>query len=238
MPIPTIVAVGAITSGTGALTIALPTGWIRNDILIAIIATANQNPSPNPATNWNIVSNPPTGFGSAGLSGGLKLHVWWKRAEVGEGTLAFADSGDMQIGRMIAIRGCRGGDPWDASGTSNTTSAGTAVSWPDITTLTANSLIIGALGGDRDVASTADMSAVTNTNLASITDRMENWVLAGTGGGIYMFTGTNAATGAIGASTGTITSQVFSLWIGALAGNDPSLLPHAPPAQMAPLLCM
>jgi hypothetical protein len=238
MPIPTIVAVGAVTSGTGALTITLPTGTIRNDILIAIINTANQNPSPNPATGWNIVSNPPVGFGGAGVAGGVKLHVWWRRAEDGEGSLTFADSGDMQIGRMIGIRGCRGGDPWTTSATSNVTTAATAVSWPDITTTIPNSLIIGALGGDRDIASTTDMSAVTNANLGSITDRMENWVIAGTGGGIYMFTGTKATTGAIGASTGTITSQTFSLWIGALAGNDPSLLPHAPPAQMAPLLCM
>ena len=222
MAFPTVVNVGTIASGLSDVTPALPTSWAQDDIFVLISCTANEVYATNPPTGWTAASNAPTGFGTAGAAAAVRLFVWWRRATSSETAPTLVDPGSYQVARMIAVRGCiTSGDPWNTSATSNQTSANTSISWDSITTTIPQCMIVGVVGGDRDASSTADVGSVSNASLASITDRMENWVTSGAGGGIYMFTGTDADTGAIGNSTATITSQVYSKWIGALKSADP-----------------
>jgi hypothetical protein len=217
--LPNVAAVGAVASGTGAITPALPVGWAQNDILLLIAETANQNFTTFPPTGWTAVSNPPTGIGTAGGVGALKLHLAWKRAGSSESAPALGDSGDHQIARIVAIRGCvTSGDPWITTATQNFNPPQSSVTWPSLTTSGNQNLIIYALGGNRDANSTADVSSVSNGSgaVTSITPRVSNWVTSGAGGGIWLGEGAQDTGGATGTTTATITSQSSSIWTGAL----------------------
>jgi hypothetical protein len=224
MPMPSVYAVGAVASSVNAITPGAPAGTQENDILILVTSTANQNyPTDPPSNGWqNLPANIPTGFGTAGGVGALRLKAYWQRVGSGGFTAAsIGDSGNYQIGRIIGVRGCRtSGSPWDTNtATNNQTSAATTVTWTGITTTEPDCLIIGLLGGDRDANSTTDLGNPSNANLANITTHVENWTNVGNGGGIAAWTGERASAGAIGNSTASITSQTFSWWIGALVGE-------------------
>jgi hypothetical protein len=217
MAFPTVISVGTVASGTSSITPGAPAGTQAGDILVMIVETANQNLPTTPPTNWENAPTLPVGFGTAAAIGAVKLHVFWRRLTAAYTAQAIGDSGDHQVARIACIRGCVNvGDPWDTSATSNQTSANTTITWDNITTTVAECLIVGCVGGDRDANSTADVGNPVNANLGDITTRIENWVVAGRGGGVFMFTGTKATAGAIGSTTATITSQVYCKWIGAL----------------------
>ena len=78
---PTYVAAGAVASGTGAISPALPSGIQTNDILLLFLETANQTISisnQNGGT-WTQVTNSPQGTGTGGSSGSTALTVFWSR---------------------------------------------------------------------------------------------------------------------------------------------------------------
>lgn len=218
MAAPSIRSVGAVASGTASVTVNLPASWQENDILVIVASTANQDFPTDPPTGWSNPPTTPTGFGTAGAAGGLKLKVYWKRAGASESNVVLGDAGSYSVARMMAIQGAvTSGTPWETDATSNQTSANTTVTWSSLTTSGADRLIVGLLGGDRDAASTADVGTPTNSNLSSLGDAgIENWVTSGAGGGIYAFTGVKDAAGSTGTTTASITSQVWSQWIGAL----------------------
>lgn len=220
MALPYVVAVGTVASGTGSITPALPVGWAQNDILILAVETANQAFTTWPPTGWTEVSNPPTGFGSAGLAGGLRLLVAYKRAGASESAPVLGDSGNHQVARITAVRGVvTAGNPWVATATSNYTTATSSVTWPSLTSTTNDSLYVYVLGGDRDAASTADVSSLNNAsgNTTGVTSQLQNWVTAGAGGGIFLGTGDVLLAGISGTTTATLTTQVASIWSGILA---------------------
>ena len=56
------------------------------------------------------------GTGTGGSSGSTALTVYWSRYNGTQGAPTTSDSGDHQIGRMIAIRGATtSGNPWDVT---------------------------------------------------------------------------------------------------------------------------
>jgi hypothetical protein len=219
MALPTFVAAGTAVSGTGALTPTLPAGWATNDIFVIEAETAQQDFGTWPPTGWSAVPNVPSGIGTAGGVGGVKLHLAWKRATGSESAPTITAPADHAVIQIFAFRGCvTSGSPWSDSIDGTGQPAGTAVSWSSISPTGNEQLILFALAGNRDVATAGDVTGVTNASgaVTNLTALGQTWVSTGQGGGIAMFSGTQETAGASGATTATITSQTFIWWTGAL----------------------
>jgi hypothetical protein len=209
---PTFVAAGSITSGTGTITPTLPTGRATNDILLLFVETSNQavTISNQNGGTWNEVTNSQY-CGIAADTTGVRLTVFWSRYNGTQGAPTVSDSGDHQQARMIAIRGATTtGNPWDvtAGGVEAVTDANGSI--PGATTTVGNCLVVTAIATSLpDLTSTTRFSAWTNANLTSITERTDNSVTAGNGGGLGIATGIKATAGAYGNTAVTLATSAY-----------------------------
>lgn len=207
MAAPTVFAVGAVASGIGAITPPLPGGTLLdNDVLVTIGESVGGQNYPGsagfPPTGWAHVTGSPVVQDT-----NTQLTVIWKRFATGDTAPGWGDSGDHNVGRMIAIRGCKTtGNPWNVVASSTESTSDTSAAWPGntISTTVADCLVLEIIATGADVASTAQLGALTNANLSSITERMDNWISNGNGGGIGMVSGVKASAGNIGSSTATL----------------------------------
>jgi hypothetical protein len=199
---PTFVAAGAVKSGTGAISPALPSGIAVNDILLLFVETANQavSISNQNGGTWAEVTGSPQGTGTAGDTAATRLTVFWSRYNGTQGAPTVSDSGNHQAARMIAIRGAvSSGNPWDVTAGGVDATSDTSASIPGATTTVANTLVVVATAGSLpDASGTAQFSAWTNANLTSLTERTDNSVTAGNGGSLGIATGIKATAGAYG----------------------------------------
>lgn len=210
--LPTFVAIGSLGFGTGAITPGLPTGWAQNDILVLIIETNNQAITVSGYTE--AVSSPASNAGT----NPTRLTVFWKRAGASETAPTTSDSGDHQVGRIAAYRGCiTSGDPFDVTN-SDSGGVGTSISIVGATTTWANSLILVAVASTDNV-SASRFSAWINTDLSNLTERIDNGRNDGAGGAIGMADGGKAVAGSYGATSVTQVNAVeYATWTGALKG--------------------
>jgi hypothetical protein len=208
---PTYVAAGAVASGTGTITPALPAGIATNDILLLCLETANQaiTISNQNGGTWTAVTNSPQGTGTAGGTAATRLTVFWSRYNGTQGAPTASDSGNHQLGRIIAVRGVTtSGNPWDVTAGGVLASPSTTGTIPGATTTVANTLVVAVIATALpDASSTAVFSAWTNSNLTSVTERTDNAVTAGNGGGLGIATGGKATAGAYGNTTVTCSSS-------------------------------
>ena len=207
----TFVAAGTVASGTGAITPALPAGLQANDILLLFVETANQTSSitnQNGGT-WTQVTGSPQGTGTAAATTATRLTAFWSRYNGTQGAPTVSDSGDHQLGRIVAIRGATtAGDPCDVTAGGVEATSDTSGSIPGATTTVANTLVVAAIATSLpDAASTAKFSGWTNADLASLTERTDNSVTAGNGGGLAIATGGKATAGAYGATAVTLVNS-------------------------------
>jgi len=204
---PTFVAAGAVASGTGTITPALPSGIATNDILLLFLETANQaiSISNQNGGTWTEVTNSPQGIGTAGGSAATRLTVFWSRYNGTQGAPTAGDSGNHQAGRIIAIRGCAtSGNPWDVTAGGVEGTADTSGSIPGATTTVANTLVVAAIATSLpDANGTANFSAWANSDLTNVTERMDNTRNAGNGGGLAVATGEKVTAGVYGATAVT-----------------------------------
>ncbi len=210
---PTFVAAGAVSSGTGAITPALPAGIATNDILLLFLETANQAISitnQNGGT-WTEVTNSPQGTGTAGSTSATGLTVFWSRYNGTQGAPTTSDSGDHQAGRIIAIRGAAAsGDPWDVTAGGVEAVSDTSGSIPGATTTVGNTLVVAAIATALpDKNSTTNFSAWANSNLTSVTERTDNTRSSGNGGGLGVATGIKATAGAYGNTAVTLANAAY-----------------------------
>jgi PKD repeat protein len=204
---PTFVAAGTVASGTGAITPALPAGIATNDILLLFLETANQLISitnQNGGT-WTEVTNSPQGTGTAAGSSATRLTVFWSRYNGTQGAPTTSDSGNHQLGRIVAIRGAAtSGNPWDVTAGGVEATSDTSGAIPGATTTVGNTLVVAGIATNLpDATGTANFSAWANANLSSVTERTDNTVTAGNGGGLGLATGGMANAGAYGNTTVT-----------------------------------
>jgi hypothetical protein len=196
------VAAGAVKSGTGAISPALPSGIAANDILLLFIETANQavSISNQNGGTWAAVTSSPQGTGTAGGTAATRLTVFWSRYNGTQGAPTVSDSGNHQLARMVAIRGAvSSGNPWDVTAGGVDATSDTSASIPGATTTVANTLVVVATAGSLpDASGTAQFSAWTNANLTSLTERTDNSVSSGNGGSLGIATGFKATAGAYG----------------------------------------
>lgn len=204
-------ATGTVDSGNGAVTPGLPTGHVINDILIMLVQSANETIStPTNATSgtWaEVVAQ--TGSGTAATAGSVRLGVFWMR-DPGTtiGTVTVADTGNHTVARIVGYRGCVStGNPWNqaaamaAVATSTVNGHANSVVTPDITTTVGNCLILMCFADSIDNADTAhvvfDTLGSGNLALPTITERIDNGIATGTGGGIGLAEGGKAVAGSI-----------------------------------------
>jgi len=204
---PTYQAAGSAVSGIGAITAAWPAHQ-TGDIALLIVESANQAISLSIPAGFVQVTNSPQGTGTAGGAAATRLALYWKRAtSSAESNPTVADSGDHQIARIITFRGViESGNPWDVSVGTVASSASTSVSIPGATTTVANTLVVAIVANATDTAS-ARTSAWTNSNLTSLTERVDNNTSSGNGGGFGVATGVMATAGAYGATTATLATS-------------------------------
>lgn len=194
MAYPTIEGVGAqfASAGGANATCVLP-AHVTNDILV--IAVENET-----STILTFAQNT-AGFVELARVG--NVHVWWVRATSAAMTNpSVTCETNHQIGSSLCIRGCpTTGNPWDVL-TARSFTATSSWSWDEVTTTVAEALIILIGGADRD--NTGEwMGALTNANLASLTQHFDSSITTNLGGGLYIGSGTKATAGATGATTGT-----------------------------------
>ncbi len=205
---PTFVAAGTVASGAAAITPALPAGIATGDILLLSLETANQAISitnQNGGT-WTEVTGSPQGTGTAGGTSATRLTVFWSRYNGTQGAPTTSDSGNHQLGRITAFRNVvASGNPWDVTAGGIEATSDTSGAIPGATTTVGDTLIVTIIATDKpDAAGTADFSAWANTNLTSVTERTDNTVNAGNGGGLGIATGIKSTAGAYGNTTVTL----------------------------------
>jgi hypothetical protein len=230
----TTVGVGAVDSATPfAPTVAGPV--LADDIILILVEQASLT-SPEgaiAATGYAHVTGSPVGPDSALTV----LGVLWKRAVGGETSATVTGPSNHGVTRTITIRGVKNtGNPWNVSPTVATeaNAQDLIANWPTLTTLAADCLVCLCIATGRDVASTANLGAVTGgTGLTNVTEQMDNWVIAGTGGGIGLVTADKAAAGTIGSPVATMGSNDGKALL-TLALEPAAVVAAALPSLVAP----
>jgi len=195
---PTYVNKGAFAhQATGSsLSVGLPSGWAADDIFI--ITLLHANPGSAVPSGWTRVATEQD-FGARSLS------VFAKRATSSEGSVSCTLTGGGSLGnscaQMEAYRGCStSGAGWEASAASLDTTVEVAFSSTTLTTLGADRLVHVSAGQAGDVGGQR-WSNWGGTNLANITERVDDGFTDGTGGSIATAHGEKATAGSAGPFT-------------------------------------
>lgn len=208
MAVPVFRAAGAVAANTAAITPGMPSGVLTNDILILVLKThGDQAITVSGGTEtWAEVADSPQNIASQ-----VRLTVFWARASQNSPTSpTTSDSGNHQLGRMIAVSGCRtSGDPWDVTSGGTSTLSITAASITGDTTTLADCLVVAIIAVNQpDATSTTGFGSWTNADLATITERIDNTSSistgVGTGAGIGLATGGKATAGTYAATSVTL----------------------------------
>ena len=221
MALPTWKAKGTFTSGTGALTVPWPTSgtYAVGDFALLFIHSANETIAT--PSGWTQAPSSPQSTGTAAAAGGVRLAVFYKyAASTSEASVSVADSGSVTAAQIHAFGNVHATNPIHQSAGS-VQAATTAMSFPGVTTTFNNCLIVHGCAQDTDAASTATSGAPTNAALGSLTERHDQTVTAGVGGGLVIITGTKDTAGATGNTTSTGSTSVTHAYVTlALASND------------------
>ena len=210
------VAAGTVANGTSSsgITPALPSGIATGDILLLSLETGNEAISISNQNNgiWTEVTGSPQGTGTTGTSGtGTRLTVFWSRYNGTQGAPTTSDSGNHQLGRIIAVRGVTtSGNPWDVTAGDVNATSNTSGVIPGATTTVNNTLIVAAIATSLpDSTGTTNFSSWANSNLTDVTERTDNTVTSGNGGGLGIATGGKATAGAYGNTTVTLAASAL-----------------------------
>lgn len=233
MPAPIFRANSSYASGTGSVTITFPTGYQANDILVLALEGANQSNAQahtNLTNNgWARVTNTNTTFGTAAAAQATKLDIWWKRVGASNTAVSIVDFGDHTLAVMAAFYNTPNeGNPWSTgTGAGMNVVQGTAVSqvtFSNVTTSEANTLVLNWISSPRDAAAAhinASPLIVTSPSgdETEITERCDWGTTSGGGGTISLLTYRKPTAGQTGnLRVNTATSNTATLWTGALLG--------------------
>jgi hypothetical protein len=207
---PTVVAVGAVATGTTTITPASPAGIAAGDALFTIAESVGGQNYTLPS-GWAHVTGSPVV-----QSTNTQLTVIWRLYDGVFTAPALTGTVDHSIGRMIAVRGCpTTGNPWDVVATAVEAVSDTTATWPGATTTVASTLVLEIIASSADVtpAGTTQLGALTNAAYTSITEQMDNNTPTGNGGIIGCVSGVKATAGATGQSTATLTTAGFKAFM-------------------------
>jgi hypothetical protein len=205
VPLPTIVAVGAVSAvTTGACTPGVHAGNLADDIQVLFVEAQNEP------------LNAITGFTRIGSSAVVQstgmvtdLSAFWKRSVGGDTAPSITSTPqDHLIARIVGVRGCvTTGSPVNANTTGLDNVVGTSVSIPGTTNTVIDCLIFAAFTTGADSNTSQLSGSFTNANLGSIATQVNNWTLSGGGGGFAACSGTKTtANTPWGATAATLTT--------------------------------
>ncbi len=102
------------------------------------------------------------------------------------------------------------GNPWDVTAGGIEATSDTSGSIAGATTTVTNTLVVTAIATSLpDASSTTNFSSWTNANLTDVTERTDNAVNSGNGGGLGVATGVRAAAGAYGNTAVTLANSAY-----------------------------
>jgi hypothetical protein len=203
---PTVVAVGAVAASLTAITPAFPAGIAAGDTLITV-AECEGVTAPGAYTlpaGWAHITGSPVQ-----QSTNTRLWVIWALYDGVMTAPSLGDSGDHNIGQMLAVRGApTTGRPWDVAATAVEAVSDTSATWPGVTTTQPDALVLEICSTSADIG-TAQISSITNANYTGITEQIDSATTNGNGGVIICYSGVKATAGATGQSTATLTTAGF-----------------------------
>ena len=205
--IPTFEAVGTLATGGDAISPPLPSGLNPNDLMILVIETSNQAITIADANGgtWTEVADSPQSLASPAS----RLTVFYSRYNGTQGDPTTSDSGNHQVGQIAAFRGVvRSNDPWNVTSGNTDNVEDDSLSATGDTTTVANCMIVICVGLDSNAE---DFGATwTNSDLANVTERINDSTSFGNDGRIGLVTGELAIAGTYGATTNTLTATAGS----------------------------
>jgi len=219
MAAPSFVAKSAFASGTGALTVGAVSGTVADDLVLLFVESANQAIAT--PTGYTEVTNSPQSTGTAAAAGGVRLAVFYKFLTATDTTTSVADTGDHTTAIKAAYRGADPTTPIHITAGAVQSSAGTSWTLPSVTTTLTNTTVVFVLANDRDSASTTNTSGWTNSNI-TLTERHDETVTSGAGGGISFADGTWASAGATGTTAVTNAASNTAAFITVAIATDPN----------------
>jgi hypothetical protein len=198
------VGAGTLATGTTTITPDFNAGTAAGDTVIGVAECTGNRAYTVPA-GWAHVTGSPNNVTTL-----TRLTVLFRIIQAGDTALAWAlPSGDHAIGQTFTFRGGRtSGNPWDAApSTSQDTAAQTTATWPAVNTVSAGTIVLFIIATGRDANSTANLGALSGgAGLSNITERTDNWILTGGGGGIGVVTADKVGSGLTGSPTATMGS--------------------------------
>lgn len=204
MGLPTLVAVGAVSASTSAITPVLPPGTLTNDILVLPIESHSTAPDVA-ATIANVAGGTWTQVGFSHAGNTARLTIFWSRYNGTQTAPTTNDTGDHQQGCIIGIRGCiTTGSPINVEAGAAPTFAETVSTITTITTASDNRLILAVIAGELpDADGTGVYSSWTNSGLGSLTEIVDVSTSAGLGGSLGVAIGSKVAQGVTGTTSVT-----------------------------------
>ena len=195
---PQLRGVGAFGSGTTSFVAAVPTGGsapVAGDAMFIIMESSDSSTTagtPTTPGGWSKLGENTIGAGATDVS---TMTIFGKIAGAGEGNVTVNGVGDHCAGAMVVVynHGLSVITDTVVGASTNHGTSTTNVLAASIT-VTAKSFIITAMGLSDDAADTTNVSGVTNANLAGITERIDQCVATGAGGGVGIYTATCAGT--------------------------------------------
>lgn len=220
MALPTYQATGTIVSGTtGNVSPAWPTHQ-SGDIAFLLVECAG----PQFITLVTASGFQPLTYGlGTAQSAGTRLTVWWCRATSSSMAAPTVKASSNHVdAAIVTVRGAiADGDPTEVFGYTNKSTASTTATWPSVTTVTPNCLILN-MGARDNSATGAALGTPTNSSLSSVAKGLDDGTTSGNGGGLFTVSGGLATAGSSGSTTATITSSINSLLTIAVRSQAPT----------------
>lgn len=193
---------GTFQGNSTAIAPGLPGSLATDDLMIALLETANQAIT---LSGWTQLPDSPQGSGTAAAAGAVRLTAFYKFYVPGDSAPTTSDSGDHQAGIIVAFRGVNTTSPFEDSD-GLTAGAANTQNLPSVTVATAGAFVGYAVAGDRDIA-TSDTQFRDDSWLCSgldggaATEVVDEHTSQGQGGGIGFAYGTVSTPGALTGAT-------------------------------------
>ncbi|MBA3565272.1 MAG: hypothetical protein H0W31_00265 [Actinobacteria bacterium] len=208
MAVPAFRAAGTLLESIGTLTVnAAPAGLATDDIEFLVCESMDEAVSLTTTGGFvEVTGSPVSAPHATDALLRTRLTVYWRRWATGLADPITNDPGNHIGAYRVAFSGCIAtGNPWDTTiASSETVDDGTGSATGGTTSVGECLIAVFIAHAKPDLAGgTAEMSAHTNADLTSVTERYDDAFASGNGGWLGLITGEKATAGAFTATTYT-----------------------------------
>lgn len=203
MAYPSIAAQGTyVTANAASLTVTLPTHSTGQCLLIFVSSSTDTDTLACSTTGWSQTANSPRSLRSGTAANSIKIAAFSKIAASGSETSPVVTGAtNLILGIAFAVTGSHATTPIHITSGGSASTASVVV--PGATTSAAECFVFIAVATTRDITATTTFSAWANTDLANVTEVLDQTVITGAGGGLGVATGQKATAAAYGNTTVT-----------------------------------